>query len=94
MLDRTGEREQPLLDENGHFADEVHRLAALLEDTRVPFHAIGQFVDSALVGITSILNFAPGVISVPDGVAVRKVDLSIELQILSFYQHRNQIAHA
>jgi redox-sensing transcriptional repressor len=43
-------------------------------------------------GITSILNFAPGVISVPPGVAVRKVDLSIELQILSFYQQR--AAHA
>ena len=43
-------------------------------------------------GITSILNFAPGVISVPPEVAVRKVDLSIELQILSFYQQR--AAHA
>src|SRR6476659_7498163 len=58
LLDRTGEREQPLLDENGHFADEVHRLAALLEDTRVPFHAIGQFVDSALVGTRPILKLA------------------------------------
>jgi NADH/NAD ratio-sensing transcriptional regulator Rex len=29
---------------------------------------------------------------VPEGVAVRKVDLSIELQILSFYQQR--AAHA
>jgi hypothetical protein len=28
------------------------------------------------------------VISVPDGVSLRKVDLSIELQILSFYQQR------
>jgi redox-sensing transcriptional repressor len=43
-------------------------------------------------GITSILNFASGVISVPETVAVRKVDLSIELQILSFYQQR--AAHA
>jgi hypothetical protein len=58
LLDRTSEREQPLLDENGHFADEIHRLAALLEDTRVPFHAIGQFVDSALVGIRPVLKFA------------------------------------
>src|SRR5262249_32223300 len=56
LLDRTGEREQPLLDENGYFADETHRLAALLEDTRVPFHAIGQFVDSALVSIRPILT--------------------------------------
>ncbi|QYJ03772.1 redox-sensing transcriptional repressor Rex [Nocardioides panacisoli] len=40
------------------------------------------------VGITSILNFAPGVISVPEGVAVRKVDLSIELQILAYHEQR------
>jgi redox-sensing transcriptional repressor len=39
-------------------------------------------------GINSILNFAPAVVSVPDGVTLRKVDLSIELQILSFYQQR------
>lgn len=40
------------------------------------------------VGITSILNFAPGVIAVPDGVDVRKVDLSIELQILAYHEQR------
>jgi redox-sensing transcriptional repressor len=39
-------------------------------------------------GVTSILNFAPAVCSVPDGVSMRKVDLAIELQILSFYQLR------
>jgi redox-sensing transcriptional repressor len=39
-------------------------------------------------GVTSILNFAPAVLSVPDGVFVRKVDLALELQILSFYQQR------
>ena len=39
-------------------------------------------------GVTSILNFAPTVLSVPDGVDLRKVDLSIELQILSFHEHR------
>ena len=39
-------------------------------------------------GVASILNFAPSVIAVPDGVSLRKVDLSIELQILSFYQQR------
>ena len=39
-------------------------------------------------GITSILNFAPAVISVPDGVDVRKVDLSIELQILAYHEQR------
>ena len=39
-------------------------------------------------GITSILNFAPSVLAVPDGVDVRKVDLSIELQILAFHEQR------
>ena len=39
-------------------------------------------------GIRSILNFAPAVISVPAEVSVRKVDLSIELQILGFYEQR------
>lgn len=39
-------------------------------------------------GVTSILNFAPVVLSVPDTVDVRKVDLSIELQILAFHEQR------
>ena len=39
-------------------------------------------------GVRSILNFAPTVLSVPDGVDVRKVDLSIELQILAFHEQR------
>jgi redox-sensing transcriptional repressor len=40
-------------------------------------------------GIRSILNFAPAVLTVPEGVSVRKVDLAIELQILAFYEQRN-----
>ncbi|WP_433827408.1 redox-sensing transcriptional repressor Rex [Actinoplanes sp. CA-015351] len=49
-----------------------------------------QAVADVLVaaGVTSILNFAPGVLSVPPNVDVRKVDLAIELQILSFHEHR------
>ncbi|MGH9280131.1 MAG: redox-sensing transcriptional repressor Rex [Acidimicrobiales bacterium] len=39
-------------------------------------------------GVRSILNFAPTVLSVPEEVSVRKVDLAVELQILSFYQQR------
>ena len=44
-------------------------------------------------GITSILNFAPTVLSVPDGVDVRKVDLSIELQILAYHVQRKAAAN-
>ena len=39
--------------------------------------------------ITSILNFAPAVLKVPDGIDVRRVDLSTELQICSFYLARS-----
>jgi redox-sensing transcriptional repressor len=37
-------------------------------------------------GITAVLNFAPIHLEVPDHVSVRTVDLSTELQILSFYE--------
>ena len=39
-------------------------------------------------GVRSILNFAPSVVAVPEGVSLRKVDLAVELQILSFYAQR------
>lgn len=39
-------------------------------------------------GISSILNFAPVVLTVPEGVEVRKVDLAVELQILAFHEQR------
>ena len=53
--------------------------------------AAAQDVADRLVaaGVRSILNFAPAVISVPSNVSVRKVDLSIELQILAFYQQHH-----
>jgi len=53
--------------------------------------AVAQGVADRLVdaGVQSILNFAPVVLSVPPDVLVRKVDLAVELQILSFYQQRS-----
>jgi redox-sensing transcriptional repressor len=39
-------------------------------------------------GVRSILNFAPQVLEVPPEVLLRYVDLSIELQVMSFYQAR------
>ncbi|GAA3750153.1 redox-sensing transcriptional repressor Rex [Streptomyces tremellae] len=54
-----------------------------------PAGAAQQVCDRLVAaGITSILNFAPTVLTVPDGVDVRKVDLSIELQILAFHEQR------
>lgn len=51
---------------------------------------VAQEVADRLVeaGISSVLNFAPAVISVPEEASLRKVDLAVELQILSFYQQR------
>ncbi|MEX2393731.1 MAG: redox-sensing transcriptional repressor Rex [Actinomycetota bacterium] len=39
-------------------------------------------------GVRSILNFAPTVLTVPDKIHLRQVDLSVELQILAFYEQR------
>jgi redox-sensing transcriptional repressor len=52
--------------------------------------AAAQEVTERLVsaGVRSILNFAPVVLNVPEGVSLRMVDLSIELQVLTFYQHQ------
>lgn len=49
-----------------------------------------QGVADTLVGagVGCILNFAPVTVTVPDHVALRQVDLGVELQILSFYQKR------
>lgn len=44
-------------------------------------------------GVTSILNFAPTVLQVPDHVDVRKVDLSTELQILAFHEQQREGLH-
>jgi redox-sensing transcriptional repressor len=49
-----------------------------------------QRVCDAMVanGVTSILNFAPIHLEVPEGVDVRRVDLATELQILAFHEQR------
>ncbi|MFI7587973.1 redox-sensing transcriptional repressor Rex [Spongisporangium articulatum] len=51
---------------------------------------VAQEVCDRLVsaGVTGVLNFAPCVLSVPNGVMVRRVDLSTELQILAFHEQR------
>lgn len=55
-----------------------------------PAHAAQEVADRMVAaGIKSILNFAPVVLEVPDDVEVRRVDLSMELQILSHYMSRS-----
>jgi redox-sensing transcriptional repressor len=57
-----------------------------------PAGAAQQVADRMVhAGVRSILNFAPAVITVPDHVSVRKVDLSIELQILAYYEQRKAV---
>jgi redox-sensing transcriptional repressor len=75
-------------------------LARLVADERVAIGVIATPAEAAqdvcdrLVesGVTSILNFAPTVLAVPVGVDVRKVDLSIELQILAYHEQRKSLA--
>jgi redox-sensing transcriptional repressor len=52
--------------------------------------SVAQRVADMMVGsgVNSILNFAPQVLEVPADVLLRYVDLSIELQVMSFYQSR------
>jgi redox-sensing transcriptional repressor len=67
----------------------VARKGAAIGIIATPAPAAQEVADLLVAaGITSILNFAPAVLAVPEGVTLRKVDLSIELQILSFYQQR------
>ena len=58
--------------------------------------AAAQEVADRLVaaGVRAILNFAPAMVAVPEDVSLRKVDLAVELQILSFYQQRSGVGAA
>jgi redox-sensing transcriptional repressor len=51
-----------------------------------PAHAAQDVADKMVrAGVRSVLNFAPRVLTVPPEVLLRYVDLSIELQVMSFY---------
>jgi redox-sensing transcriptional repressor len=76
--------------------DEIERVVAehrvMIGAITVPAVAAQGICDRLVgAGVTSILNFAPVVLNVPDGVDVRKVDLSIELQILAFHAQRRSV---
>ena len=74
----------------------VAELEAALVENEVQIAVVATPADSAqeicdrlvACGVTSVLNFAPCPLDVPDTVMVRKVDLSTELQILAFHQQR------
>ncbi len=73
---------------------DARELSKIVRDQKVKIGAIttssagAQSAADALMdaGITSILNFAPVVLSTPSSVSVRNVDLGVELQILSYYE--------
>jgi len=55
-----------------------------------------QGVADALIsaGVGSLLNFTAQMLTVPEEVVARRVDLATELQILSFYQQRSAAARS
>lgn len=84
----------------GHLVRGISDIERVISEHEIMIGAItvpaaaAQTICDRLVaaGVTSILNFAPVVLSVPEGVDVRKVDLSIELQILAFHAQRRVAA--
>lgn len=80
-----------------HRIHHVDELPELVADRKIAIGIVAtpapvaQDVADRLVeaGVTSILNFAPAVVTVPAGASLRKVDLALELQILSFYRQRD-----
>ena len=52
----------------------------------VPAQEAQQVVNTVVeAGIKAVLNFSPGTISVPDGVKLKNVDLTVSLESLSFH---------
>ena len=67
----------------------VQRHAVAVGVIATPADAAQGAADALVAaGVTSIMNFAPIVLSVPDEVDLRSVDLAAELQILGFHLHR------
>ena len=74
--------------------DLVASLGIAIGIVATPAEAAQDVADRLIAaGVRSVLNFAPAVISVPHEVSLRKVDLAVELQILSFYQQRRHTEH-
>jgi redox-sensing transcriptional repressor len=79
---------------NGLVVRDLGELSTVCADEAITIGVIAtpesaaQDVADALVsaGIFSILNFAPGMVSVPPDIEVRRVDLALELQMLAFHE--------
>jgi redox-sensing transcriptional repressor len=66
--------------------DEEVRVGVIATPATAAQEVADHLVDA---GVKAILNFAPVVVNVPPDVNIRKVDMSMELQVLAFYQQRN-----
>lgn len=79
---------------SGVQVEDLAELESIIKDRGVTIAVVAtpasaaQTVAERLVnaGVTALLNFAPTHLDVPPHVMVRKVDVSTELQILSFYE--------
>jgi redox-sensing transcriptional repressor len=72
--------------------DVVASTSAAIAVIATPADAAQAVADRLVdIGVTSILNFAPTVLVVPDGVNVRKVDLGQELQILAYHEQQARV---
>lgn len=89
-IDQVGERigdlvVQPvsaLRETPGRYAGHIGVIATPADAAQ---QALDLLVDA---GVTSVLNFAPALLSTAEGIDVRRVDLASELQILSFHERR------
>jgi redox-sensing transcriptional repressor len=78
----AGQSIRPMEDLPGLVVDDGLAIGVIATSTEGAQQACDDLVAA---GVRSVLTFAPSVLSVPDGVVVRKVDLSTELQILAFH---------
>ncbi len=87
---KVGERVGDLVIRDiGDLAAIIAELGASIGVMATPASVAQEVADKLVAaGIKSILNFAPAMVAVPADVSLRKVDLAMELQILSFYQQR------
>jgi redox-sensing transcriptional repressor len=83
---KIGQRVGALVVEN------VSDMTAVCERERIsigviatPAHAAQEAADALVAaGVRAILAFAPGVLQLPAGIELRKVDLALELQVLAY----------
>ncbi|HUZ21784.1 MAG TPA: redox-sensing transcriptional repressor Rex [Acidimicrobiales bacterium] len=78
-----------LVEHLDHLAEAVRRERVEIAVVATPAGAAQDVADRLVgAGVRVILNFAPAVVQVDEGVRLRNVDLAAELQVLAFYGSR------